>query len=122
MAKSGSAAPLPPMPPGPVEVSSAAMPSASSMVSLIIWEPRSVDAGVLSAGASVREARPRAWHTSPPRATDQRSGPAYAPAVALPVPDDDEEAAGSYPGASAPDRSRRVDSSGLRLMVHEWGE
>jgi pimeloyl-ACP methyl ester carboxylesterase len=42
--------------------------------------------------------------------------------VALPLPDDDEEAAASYPGASAPDRSRFVDASGLGLAVHEWGE
>jgi pimeloyl-ACP methyl ester carboxylesterase len=55
-------------------------------------------------------------------ATDRGRRRAYAPAVALPQPDDDEDAAGSYPGASAPHRSRVVDSSGLRLMVHEWGE
>ena len=28
----------------------------------------------------------------------------------------------TYPGARAPDRTRTVDSHGLRIAVHEWGE
>ncbi len=34
---------------------------------------------------------------------------------------DDADAA-HYPGARAPERTRSVDSGGLRLAVHEWGE
>lgn len=30
--------------------------------------------------------------------------------------------AASFPGARRPDRTRRVDSSGLSLAVHEWGD
>jgi pimeloyl-ACP methyl ester carboxylesterase len=29
---------------------------------------------------------------------------------------------GSYPGARPPDRQRRVDSNGLSIAVHEWGD
>jgi pimeloyl-ACP methyl ester carboxylesterase len=29
---------------------------------------------------------------------------------------------GSYPGARRPDRQRRVDSGGLSIAVHEWGD
>lgn len=29
---------------------------------------------------------------------------------------------GTYPGARAPDRQREVDSSGVRIQVHEWGD
>ncbi|WP_325170226.1 alpha/beta fold hydrolase [Cupriavidus respiraculi] len=39
--------------------------------------------------------------------------------VAMPVADDLPVA---YPGARAPDRQRWVESSGVRLAVHEWGD
>jgi pimeloyl-ACP methyl ester carboxylesterase len=32
------------------------------------------------------------------------------------------EEAAAYPGARAPDRTRTVDSSGLAIAVHEWGD
>jgi pimeloyl-ACP methyl ester carboxylesterase len=32
------------------------------------------------------------------------------------------DAVGAYPGARAPDRVRSVDSHGIRLAVHEWGD
>jgi pimeloyl-ACP methyl ester carboxylesterase len=35
--------------------------------------------------------------------------------------DPDEEAAGSYPGAVAPDRQRRVDAGGVGIATYEWG-
>jgi pimeloyl-ACP methyl ester carboxylesterase len=41
--------------------------------------------------------------------------------VTAPVLDDDEVAAASFPGARRPDRTRSVDSWGLRLSVYEWG-
>jgi pimeloyl-ACP methyl ester carboxylesterase len=34
----------------------------------------------------------------------------------------DPDAARSFPGARAPDRQRRVDSNGLSIAVHEWGD
>ncbi len=37
------------------------------------------------------------------------------------APSVDEELP-TYPGARAPDRTREVDSYGLRIAVHEWGE
>lgn len=34
----------------------------------------------------------------------------------------DADDAGSYPGARPPDRQRRVDSGGVGIAVHEWGD
>ena len=38
-----------------------------------------------------------------------------------PESDLDEDTPPDYPGARPPDRLRSVDSSGLRIQVHEWG-
>jgi pimeloyl-ACP methyl ester carboxylesterase len=38
------------------------------------------------------------------------------------APDDPVGATASFPGAQAPDRSRFVDSGGIRLAVWEWGD
>jgi pimeloyl-ACP methyl ester carboxylesterase len=35
--------------------------------------------------------------------------------------DIDEEAAGSYPGAVAPDRQRSIDADGVGIATYEWG-
>lgn len=41
--------------------------------------------------------------------------------MSAPSPIDDPRAI-SYPGAQAPQRTRRVDSGGLSIAVHEWGD
>lgn len=41
--------------------------------------------------------------------------------MSAPSPIDDPSAI-SYPGAQAPQRTRRVDSGGLSIAVHEWGD
>jgi pimeloyl-ACP methyl ester carboxylesterase len=38
------------------------------------------------------------------------------------VHDEDEAEAGRFPGAQPPDRTRTVDSGGLAIAVHEWGD